>query len=467
MDIRPQLQILRANWYLPVVIALAGAAAGFGASKASTKQYMSTAQVFVSVNSSAVSQSTSVYAGSQFAMAQIMSYIRLARSSKVLAPAAKDIGRRIPKGAITATNPSSTVMINVSATGPDPALTALQANAVARRLADFIPKVETKLADGTSAVKATLIEPAGIPKSAISPKTRNNTMLGGLIGLILGVGLAFLRVALNSKVSSAADLAKLSDAPLLATVHFDASSERSPLLVGQHGGRRSEDFRTLRTNLEFLDVDDPPRAIVVLSCMPGDGKSVTAANLAIMLSVAGKSVCLIEADLRKPRLGHYLGVEDAVGLTGVLSGKVELETALVEWNRGLVTFLPAGELPPNPSELLGSSQMQSLVGDLRDRFDYVIVDSAPLIPVTDGSILSRICDGALLVVRHGKTKRPEIESAVASVSSAGGRVLGTVYNCAPLKRSARAGYGYIDSEAAAVDPPAGDAAVRSASSSAT
>jgi capsular exopolysaccharide synthesis family protein len=208
----------------------------------------------------------------------------------------------------------------------------------------------------------------------------------------------------------------------------------------------------LRTNLRFADVDNPPRTIVVTSSMPGEGKSTSACNLALTLALTGSKVVLVEADLRKPRVCEYLGLDSGAGLTNVLAGQNTLDDVLVSWRRGTLTVLPSGPVPPNPSELLGSQHMGNLVKALSAGFDYVVIDTPPLLPVTDAAVLATLTDGALLIARHGKTSRDDVERAARSLEAVNARLLGTVLNAVPLRAS---GYGYGYGYGYAEDKPAG------------
>ncbi|MDX6212189.1 MAG: tyrosine-protein kinase, partial [Frankiales bacterium] len=182
--------------------------------------------------------------------------------------------------------------------------------------------------------------------------------------------------------------------------------------------------------------------IVITSSIPQEGKSTTTANLAITLAQAGLKVVLVEADLRRPKLMQYLGVEGAVGLTSVLIGRVTLDDALQPWGNGSLMVLPSGPTPPNPSELLGSQGMAELIASLEQQADIVLVDAPPLLPVTDAAVLAKICDGALLIVRHGTTTREQVTRAAESLRVVDAHLIGNVLNMAPAKGPDAYGYGY-------------------------
>jgi len=268
---------------------------------------------------------------------------------------------------------------------------------------------------------------------------------------------ALLREQLNTTVKSVEDMEGLTGSVPLGLVPFDSTAKSSPLVTANQGGTRAEAFRTLRTNLQFADVDSPPRKIVITSPLPAEGKSTSACNIALTLAVSNARVVLIEADLRKPRVCSYLGLDNAVGLTNVLAGQYSVDDAIVPYNRSMLWVLPSGPVPPNPSELLGSHNMSLLLDYLGSTYDYVVIDAPPVLPVTDAAVLSRNADGALLVVRYGKTNRTEVERAVQLLGAVNAKMLGTVLNFIPRPRTIfgkRYGYGYGYSDLAYGDAPA-------------
>ncbi len=190
-------------------------------------------------------------------------------------------------------------------------------------------------------------------------------------------------------------------APNLGFVAFDAGVPKRPLTVHEDPqSPRAEAFRQLRTNLQFVDVDEPPRTIVMTSSVPGEGKTTTLVNLAIAVSSAGRRVLVIDADLRRPKVADYLGLDGSVGLTNLLAGPLGLGLAIQPWAGGAFDVIASGPLPPNPSELLGSRQMRELLESVRDDYDLILLDSPPLLPVTDAAArrpVHRWCDPRLPV----------------------------------------------------------------------
>ncbi len=184
-----------------------------------------------------------------------------------------------------------------------------------------------------------------------------------------------------------------------------------------------------------MNVDDPPRVIVVTSARPRDGKSTTAANLAAAISLSGQPVTLVDGDLRRPSVADKLGLVEGAGLTDVLIGQVDLDDVLQEHARfSNLRVLAAGSTPPNPSELLGSHAMQALLKELGEH-GIVIVDAPPLLPVTDAAVLTRNCDGAIIVVSHGLTLDNELDECLRQLTAVKGTVLGVVFNRMPRRGS--------------------------------
>lgn len=447
MELRDYLAVLRRSWLLIALAALGGAMLGALLSMVSTPLYQASAQMFVSMASDG---SDSAYTGALFAQQRVKSYTAIVDSPGVLEPVIDSLELRttpsLLAGRVTATAPPNTVLINVSVTDADPEQAALIANAVSDSFAKEITRLETPAGGGSAPVKPSVTKPAVAPLAPVSPRTNLNLALGALLGLLLGVGIAVLRHVLDTSVTSTEELTEAAGATLLGTVGYDSQAKSRPLVALDHTSVRSEAFRSIRTNLQYVNVDNPPRTVVMTSALPGEGKSTTTANLAITLAQAGARVLLVEADLRRPRVAEYLGVDGSVGLTDVLIGRRTFQEVLVSWNRGLLDVLPSGAIPPNPSELLGSHLMGTLLDELVTHYQIVLIDAPPLLPVTDAAVLTKLADGAILIARHGTTTREQVGMAADSITQVGGRLLGVVLNFMPMRsrrgRYGAYGYGY-------------------------
>lgn len=292
-------------------------------------------------------------------------------------------------------------------------------------------------------VGSLVIDPGSGSSTPVSP-SRWPYLLGGLlVGLVVGVGVARWRQLSDTGVTSADDLEATVGAPTLGTVAHDRGAHENPLvssLPAQHP--RAEAMRILRTHLQFVDVDHRRMVVVVTSALEDEGKTTTASNLAVVLAQAGDRVVLVEGDLRRPRVAELFGLESAVGLTTVLVGRVELDEALQETRVPGLDVLASGSRPPNPAEILQTSAMERLLDDLRDAYDVVVIDAPPVLPVADASVLGRLADGVVLVVRHGRTGHDQVRAAAERIRNVSATLYGTVLSMSPRRSAARYGYGY-------------------------
>ncbi|MDR7085947.1 receptor protein-tyrosine kinase [Aeromicrobium panaciterrae] len=295
----------------------------------------------------------------------------------------------------------------------------------------------------STALTASVVEDAATPSSAFYPSRPMWLAIGAGLGLLAGLLFATWRELADRSVRTPTELEELAGAPVLGAMAYDRAAASTPLItsLGTHHPR-FEAVRILRTNLQFLDVDRDHKVITITSSLAGEGKSTTACNLAIALAQTGTRVVLVEGDLRRPRVSEYLGIEKSVGLTTVLVGRVALDAALQQAGTPGLDVLTSGALPPNPSEILQTKAMTALVAELRHRYEVVLIDAPPLLPVTDASLLASISDGAILVVRHGSTGREQVRTATERLQAVGARLLGTVLSMSPARELSRYGYGY-------------------------
>ena len=273
--------------------------------------------------------------------------------------------------------------------------------------------------------------PESVP---VSPNKKLDIALGLLVGLALGIGIAVLRDTLDTTVKTTSDLALVTKSAFLGGIVFDAEVPKRPLIThADPQSRRAESFRHLRTNLQFLDITNDSKSFVITSSVGGEGKSTTCANLAVALAATGSRVALVEGDLRRPKVADYLGLERAVGLTTVLIGQATIIDVMQSWGNGQLHVLPAGRVPPNPSELLGSPAMKSVIRQLEASYDYVLIDAPPLLPVTDATVLSRFAGGAIVVVGSGKIRRDQLRRSLETLAAVDVPVHGLILNFLPTK----------------------------------
>ena len=451
MDLTYVLTTLRRAWWLLILSAALGTGAAAVVNATSAVVYEAQVQQFVSIADSNDSTSN-ILSGSQFTLQRVKSYTQVATSAQVLQPVIRQL--RLPMtvadlaGHVQATNPLDTVLIQLSVSDTDPDRAAQIANAVGQQLSEVVQQIESPQSGAPAPVKLTTTQPATVPTAPVSPRKSLNLALGLLVGLAAGAGGALLREQLNTTVKTPDDVESVTGSIPLGLVPFDATARTHPLVAQDQADGRAEAFRTLRTNLQFADVDRPPRSIVVTSAMPDEGKTTSACNIALTLALTGSRVVLVEADLRKPRVVRLPRPRQRAGLTNVLAGQHALEDVLVPWKRKTLTVLPAGPVPPNPSELLGSQHMTTLLQALAADFDHVVIDTPPLLPVTDAAVLATIADGAVLIVRHGRSSRDDLELATQALAAVNARLLGTVLNFIPVRRGGYGyGYGYTDKTA--------------------
>jgi capsular exopolysaccharide synthesis family protein len=447
VELQDYLRVLRKRWRLVAVCTLLALAGAAGATLVATPSYQAQAQVFISAGSS-VSDLTSAYQGGSFTLQRVKSYAEIVPTPPVTQPVIEQLGLEMTPQElaeqIEATNPLDTVLLEISVSDPDPRLARDIANAVATQFTRVVRQLETPESGGPAPVKASVVKAADTPQEPESPRPPLNLALGLLVGLAVGVGGALLRETLDTTIKSTDEVKEVTGGPVLGTVPDDPQANAQPLVdeSTRLHNPRVEAYRQIRTNLQFVDVDHPVRALVVTSAVPAEGKTLTAANLAVAIAESGRHVILVEADLRRPRVADYFGMEGAVGLTHVLIGQAAGRDLLQQFARLPLWVLASGPLPPNPSELLGSHQMGELLKQLGDEADLVLLDAPPLLPVTDAAVLAAQCDGALLVARHEYTTREQLAGAVGALDQVGAHLLGTVINRVPAKGGSRYGYAY-------------------------
>ncbi len=439
MELRDYFRIVRKSWLLILVLTLVAVGLSALQTLRTTPTYQSKAVVYVSFNTTGEAGTGELVQGVTYAQRAISSYVDVAETAIVMDRVAEDLGNGLSPLELTkqvsASAPKDTSLIEVTATDSDPEEAALIANTTASVLGDVISNELERPTDGGPArVHLEIINPATVPSSPISPNVTRNLALGLLLGLMLGFGAAVLRDVLDTRIRSRADIAAITHIPVIGDIPDDPEAKKDPLLKGDDKlSPRAEPFRTLRTNLQFLDVEGNPRSFVITSSLPSEGKTTVSSNLAVTLAETGAKVALVDADLRKPRLAEYLGIEGAVGLTDLLIGKATFENALQRWGRRQLFVLPAGQIPPNPSELLGSKAMDQVLHTLSEHFDYVLVDAPPTLLVTDAAVVSKATGGILLVTAAGKTKRQELSGTMDTLHTAKANVLGIILTMLPTK----------------------------------
>lgn len=299
-------------------------------------------------------------------------------------------------------------------------------------------QVSSQLA-GSAQIK-TRAEP---PSEPVSPNIERSIIVGVALGLLVGLGLAFLFERLDDSLKSKQDLERATGATVLGLIPR-VSEWRDPehaevVSILRPTSPPAEAYRTLRTSLQFLNLDNPCRMIMFTSPNPGEGKTTTIANLGVALARAGERVLMVCCDLRRPRIHEFFGLDNAVGFTSVLLGDVELDKAIqrVEGEPRLM-LLPSGRVPPNPSELLSTQRTAALLESFRDVADIILVDSPPVLPVTDGLIVSSSVDGVILVATSRTTTKKQAHRAWELLTQVQAPVVGTVLNGV----SSQGTYGY-------------------------
>lgn len=438
-------RITRTNLVLLLSIATIGVLAAFVFSLTRPVVYRAESSAYVAAGAGA--SASDVSSGTLLAQQKAASYLPLVTSTVVatrvidalkLDETPDEVAARI-HGQV---EPDS-VLINVEAEGSSPIEARDLASAVISAVAEEAHRLENiGRPDGqpeSSVISVVPYDPAQLPTDQASPNIPLNLLLGALLGLAVGYAVALVRRMADSRLRTVSDVEAVSTGSVIGII------PKTPGLRANGRGRALgtavESFRQVRTNLRFVDVDHPPRSIVVTSANAGEGKSTITSTLARMLADAGQPTLLIDGDLRRPMQAEVWGLDDAVGLTQVLAGDLSTADVIQTTDIHNLSVITAGRIPPNPSELLGSQKMREIIKSLTN--DYlVLLDAPPLLPVTDAGLLSAQCDGALLVFAIGRTYREQAAQCQKILDQVGAKTLGVVMNLAPEKGMGSVIYGY-------------------------
>lgn len=455
MDLRDFYSLILRHLVTVIVCVLLGLAGGIGATALMTPMYQAQVQLFVSTPSSTLDLS-SVIQGSSFSQQRVKSYAQIINGPSTLVPVINQLKLDIPFSKLSkrvkASAPLDTVLINVTVSDESASQAARIANAVGLEFSRTVNRLElAQNTNSSTTIKVSVVKSATIPTTPASPRPLLNIALGLILGLGLGVGIGIVRQIFDNTVKKEEDLG---DVPLLAAIGFDESAQDKPLITQiSRYHARTEAFRQLRTNIQYLKTDLPSKVISFTSALPGEGKTSTATNLAISFAQSGMRVALIEADMRRPKVSEYLGLDKKIkGLSELLvntSGLTDemVAEALVKRESEGINFLPSGKIPPNPAELLDSQRFDELIEILRKNHDYIFIDCPPALPVADASIIATRVDGTVIVTKAGSTHINQFLGVRESIANVGSRVVGAVLNMIPRTRSYgdygyRYGYGY-------------------------
>lgn len=419
-----------------------------------TPQYQSSVMFYVNNSSQTQSETSASISSGDISASRglVKSYIVILNTRESLIDVIEyaDVDRSVSevKGMISAEAVDSTEIFRVVVTSPDPE----EAEKIAAAIADVLPRRITSIIEGTS---AKVVDSAAYEAKLSSPNYTKNVMIGFLVGLVLMVVLIVLRELSDITVHTEEDITRSCKHPVLASVpdmqastkggHYYTAKKKAYAKAGEDGESTeliggnisfaaSEAYKLLRTKLQFSFVDDNDcRVIGLSSALSGEGKSLTAVNLAYTLSQLDKKVILIDCDMRRPTLAEKLGIQKKPGLSSYLTGQSHLvdlvQNCNLKGNEQAFQVISAGQNPPNPVELLSSARMQRVLEKLREVYDYVILDLPPVGEVSDAMAVAKETDGMLLVVRQNYCDRVVLAEAVRQFEFINAKILGTVFNC--------------------------------------
>jgi len=487
VDLRTYLRVLRRRKWWVIVFTVVAVGAALAYSFTATKEYSATAQLLVQPQNGSLGQSTPAQTITQ---TDVATELQLVTSAPVLDAVMNHLHLSLLN--VKATQQGQTNVILLTITNHSPTLAASVANAYATEFVNYetslavksLTTAETQLQAQINAISAelpattgtpqgaalanqlavlkeqyaqyqvdgaetsggvTVISSASVPTAPSSPKKLENALIGLACGLLVGLAAVFVVESLDDAIRSKDDLEHLAPkVPVMAMVPMIGSwRDRSKPFIAtraEPASQAAEAYRSLRTSLQFAAYDDAIESVLVTSPTATEGKSSTVSNLGVVLANVGQSVVLVSADLRRPRLAAFFGLDEGIGLTSVMIGELTLGEALqpVPDVEGL-TVLGCGPIPPNPAELLSSPKFAEMVDELKQRFDMILIDSPPLLPVTDPVLLSRLTDLTLVIVAAGQTKKGQLRRGLEQLAQVGARRVGIVFN--EVTRAEDAGYG--------------------------
>lgn len=445
LNLQDYVKMLRSRWItvcVTVVVAVLGAVA---VTLLTTPLYQASTRLFVSTSAGASLAET--YQGNRFSQERVISYAELLMGETLAQRTIDKLGLDSTAGElrenVTASAKRDTVLIDVKVLDASPVRARDIANTLSDEFVALIRELETPEVGAVPDSRVVVEQRASLPDHPVVPETMRNIAVGLALGVALGIGLAVLRDLLDNTVKDRRTVEEITNAGIVGSIPLDKERRRSAAISFESDNSSiAEAFRKLRTNLQFLAVDNPPRVIVVTSSTPSEGKSTTSINIALALAEADHNVVLVDGDMRRPTLHKHLDLVQPVGFSTVLSGAASLDEALQKTRFTGLTVLTSGAIPPNPSELLGSLAAKKLLSEMRAKFDYVIVDSTPLLAVTDAAIMAAGADGVLIMARYGQTKRDQLTHAMGSLRDVGASVLGAVFTMTPARGNASYSYNY-------------------------
>ncbi|MGV0579282.1 polysaccharide biosynthesis tyrosine autokinase [Mycolicibacterium elephantis] len=445
MTIQDFLKLLRTRWLIVCVTTVVAVLIAVAVNLFTTPLYEASTRLFVSTTSG--TSVAEIYQGNRLSQERVVSYTELLMgetlAQRTIDKLDLDMTPEHLRNHVRARSKPDTVLINVTVTDPSPVRARDIADALSDEFVVMVRELETPEQGARPDARVVVEQRASLPNEPVVPKKTRNIGLGIVLGVLLGIVLAVVRNLLDNSVKDRKTLEETVGVGLVGTIPLSKERVKEPAISFERDNSAiAEAFRKLRTNLQFLAVDNPPRVIIVTSSMPNEGKTTTAINLALALAEAEHNVVLVEGDLRRPRLHSYLDLVGSVGVSTVLTGKSSLEEALQKTRFPRLTLLASGAIPPNPSELLGSMATKSLVEELRANYDYVVIDSSPLLAVTDPAVLSANADGVLIVARFGQTRREQLAHAVGNLEDVGAPLLGAIFTMTPTRGDASYSYSY-------------------------